>query len=43
MWEKEILPELIRRQPSKIKPEFGSEESFLGDALSEKDRDRTFV
>ena len=31
---------LSRRQPSKIKPGCASEESFLGDALSKRDRDR---
>jgi hypothetical protein len=40
MWEREILPGLTGRQPSKIKSECASEESFLGDALSERDRDR---
>jgi hypothetical protein len=40
MWEQKILPELTGRQPSKIKPECASEESFLGDALSERHRDR---
>jgi hypothetical protein len=29
------------QEPSKIKPECASEESFLGDALSERNRDRT--
>jgi len=28
------------QEPSKIKPECASEESLLGDALSERDRDR---
>jgi len=28
------------QEPSKIKPECASEESFLGDALSERNRDR---
>jgi len=28
------------QEPSKIKPEYAPEESFLGDALSERDRDR---
>ena len=41
MWEREILPGLAGRQPSKIKPEGASEEFFLGDALEERDRDRT--
>ena len=40
MWERDILPGLRRRQPSKIKPECDSEESFLGDALSERYSDR---
>jgi len=40
MGEREILPGLISRQPSKIKPGCASEESFLGDALSERARDR---
>ena len=40
MSEQEILPGLTGRQPSKIKPECASEESLLGDALSERDRDR---
>jgi hypothetical protein len=40
MWERQILPGVTGRQPSKIKPECASEESFLGDALSERNRDR---
>jgi hypothetical protein len=40
MLEREILPGLSRRQPSKIKPGCASEESFLGDALSKRDKDR---
>jgi len=40
MLERKIVPGLRRRQPSKIKPECASEGSFLGDALSERDRDR---
>jgi hypothetical protein len=40
MWERDILPGLGGRLPSKIKPECDSEESFLGDALSERHRDR---
>ena len=28
------------QEPSKIKPEYAPEESFLGDGLSERDRDR---
>jgi len=41
MSSREILLGLTGRKPSKIKPECASEESFLGDALSERDRDRT--
>jgi hypothetical protein len=40
MSERDILPELSGRQPSKIKPECGCEEFFWGDALSERPRDR---
>ena len=40
MWERDILPGLTGHQPPKIKPEWASEESFLGDALSERARDR---
>jgi len=39
MWEREILPGLNGRKPSKIKPGWASEVSLLGDALSERDRD----
>jgi len=38
--EREILPGLIGRKPSKIKTGQELEESFLGEALSERNRDR---
>jgi hypothetical protein len=41
--EREILPGLLWCKPSKIKPERTWEESFLGDALSERDRDRIWT
>ena len=40
MWKRDILPGLTGRSPPKIKPECYSEGSFLGDALSERHRDR---
>ena len=40
VWVRDILPGLTGRQPSKIKPEYAPEESSLGDALSERARDR---
>jgi hypothetical protein len=40
MSEPHILQGLSGRKPSKIKPEYAPEEFFLGDTLSERDRDR---
>jgi hypothetical protein len=42
MSEGKILPRVTGRQPSKIKPGEAQEESVLGDALSERDRDLTW-